>query len=69
MRGRDLLFSPTASRCTWKHRPTLCHPEQLTCLWQVKSEMNGDGLALSRQLIKGAPYLARFSRDVGYRGP
>ena len=40
------------------------HPEQLTCLWQVKEEMNVDRLSLSQQLIKGAPYLARFWRDV-----
>ena len=30
--------------------PSLCHPEQLTCLWQVKSGMNGARLALSQQL-------------------
>jgi hypothetical protein len=45
------------------------HPEQLTCLCQVTSEMNGARLGLFQQLMKGAPYLARFSRDVGYREP
>jgi hypothetical protein len=43
------------------------YPEQLTWLCQVKGEMNGARLALSQQLMKGATYLARFSRDVGYR--
>ena len=27
----------------WKRRPPLCHPEQLTCLWQIEGEMNKSG--------------------------
>jgi hypothetical protein len=33
---KHLLFSNHSS-C--KRRPSLCHPEQLTCLWQVEREM------------------------------
>jgi hypothetical protein len=30
----------SGNRYSRKHRAPLCHPEQLTCLRQVKSEMN-----------------------------
>ncbi len=65
---RGPAVDSSSIRCKWK-RPFPYHPEQLTCRQQVESEMNGDRLALSQQIIKGAPYLARFSRDVGYREP
>jgi hypothetical protein len=35
------LFQPLATS-PWKHHPTLCHPEEPTCLRQVKSEMNAE---------------------------
>jgi hypothetical protein len=49
-----------------KRRPTLCHLEQATCGHQVKCGMNALS-ALSPPRQPGAPHLAGFSRDVGYR--
>ena len=43
------------NRSPWKRRPPLCHPEQLTCLRQVKEGMNG-GCSL------GEPVTFRSSR-------
>ena len=36
---RDLHFYQPLANFPWKLRPPLCHPEQLTCLWQVEGEM------------------------------
>jgi hypothetical protein len=43
------------------------HLEQVTCLGQVKDGMNAAFRLYPVDRSKGAPYLARFWRDVGYR--
>ncbi len=47
----------------------ICHPEQATCLRQVKGGHEHTGIRIASWLTRprsmGAPHLARFSRDVG----
>ena len=47
--------------------PQLCRLDQVTCLRQVKNGMNAAFRLYPVDRSKGAPYLARFWRDVGYR--
>jgi hypothetical protein len=58
----DLLFSPPARGCPWKRHPSLCHPEQLTCLRQLEREMTP---AIARDARPGGPTAKRQPSPAG----
>jgi hypothetical protein len=68
--GRDRANSvhSTLSLLSREARLSLCDLEPATFGQQVKGGMNAL-LAFSPPRQPGAPHLARFSRDVGYRRP
>jgi hypothetical protein len=66
---RDLLFSSPLSNPEGSAALPFVIPRSGLACGKLKEEMNIDRLALSQQPVRGAPYLARFWRDVGYRGP
>src|ERR1700733_6106431 len=39
LRVPDVQFFQPLAHSRWKRHPPLCHPEDLTCLWQVKGAM------------------------------
>src|SRR5271157_431362 len=46
------IYTSITNSTAWKRNPTLCHPEEQTCLRQVKGAMN-IGCPILRVLAKG----------------
>ena len=56
----------SSNRSQWKHRPPLCHPEQLTCLRQAEREMT---LAIATEARPGGPALSLSNGPTAKRQP